>query len=249
MVNTIIYNYLKQYLGTYRREDLQRKILSSGYTESDFWDALHQLEMEHARINRTETLVLEPSEKKTIFFKIAGFFGLFSLILFFVSIFLSSPLSSFLSLGSIFSVIIFYVGYLFLGKKYNKNFMRIVSIFFIIFYAGVMIFPLLNIFAPHMTASVYEFIDTASQTTPSTYRIFFEDIDKRIIFGFIALFSLFFILQLLFGTALLNLRTEVSLAKLAGILTLVGWLTLFLIVGLLIIPVAFMLHIYILLKE
>ncbi|MEK6872196.1 MAG: hypothetical protein AABX16_04805 [Nanoarchaeota archaeon] len=251
MVNWIVYNYLKQYLSNYKREDLKQKILAGGYSEKDFWDALQQIEAESAphTLTAKNEPVLSTPKKSSIFFKIAGMCGIFALIFFITGGFLSSPVTDILYIGSFFFLIIFYSGFISLGKKYDRTFIRVISIFFILFYIGIMVFPLMNIFVPDVIKPMYDFIVMAANTSPSTYSIFLTTANKNILWGIIAIASLFLLLHILFGAGLVSLRQNIALANLAGILTIVGWLTLFLIVGLLIIPVAFILQIIILLKE
>lgn len=75
MVNQIIYDYIRNYYGIYRIEDIKTKILSSGYSENDFNEALAALGVS------LEENVPRRESKKIKWIKISWIIGIIIFIL------------------------------------------------------------------------------------------------------------------------------------------------------------------------
>ncbi len=81
MVNTVVLNYLREHRGKYNIDDLKKEIISKGYSEFEFDDALNELkkqelisQVKYKRLGETTV----PKKKKGKL--IAVIFSLFILI-------------------------------------------------------------------------------------------------------------------------------------------------------------------------
>lgn len=84
MVNPIIYDYLRNYGSSFKLEDIRNKILSSGYSEDDFNEAVSAIRFDRERQKQGQNQNLNKKPRKNIkWLKISGIFGIFLLIVFF----------------------------------------------------------------------------------------------------------------------------------------------------------------------
>ncbi len=271
MVNQTVLDYLKRYSKEYKLEDIKNKIISSGYAEADFDEAVKILGLKPtikttpaATIKTIIPPKIKPQErlKKTSsfnFLRVAGIAGIFAIVLFFITsmlIILQFPLGLTSIIGSVSGLanLLFLSGFVALGKKYKKNLIRVLSIITIILEALILLFfvaysnfPGIIPFANQVTS----FIETiSSQVTDfNTLLSFFTSnlVLFAVILGGVILITI--LLGILFGVGLLKLKADVKYARLAGILTILGFCTFILGIGIVFLAVAFIFEIVILLKS
>jgi hypothetical protein len=222
------------------------------------------------------------SDKKIKFknynwFAIAFWSGIILVLFYFFSSIFTQLLYSntlFLSTWNILSIIIsnalmiiFSYGFYVLGNKYNKAFLKIVSLLIIVF---IIISILVSMFfvSPIISDLTVRFTEKATNfgltenTSSSEVNAFWDSISTDpsfmspffVIIGFLLVGFLFFcILSILFGASLISLNDKVRYAKLTGVLEIVGGASCLTILGALIgVPlmiVAFVFELIILFNE
>jgi hypothetical protein len=271
MVNQTVLDYIKKYSKEYKLEDIKDKIISSGYTEADFDESVKILGLKPTpKTTPTATIKtiippkIKPQEKlkKTSsfnFLKVAGIAGIFAIVLFFITSMLTIlqfPLGITNIIGSIGGLanLLFLVGFVVLGKKYKKNLIRVLSIIIIVLEAIILLFFFIYSNFPGIipfTSQINSFIETVSSqvTDFNTLLSFFTSnlMLFAIILGGVLLITI--LLGILFGVGLLKLKADVKYARLAGILTILGFCTFILGIGIVFLAVAFIFEIVILLKS
>lgn len=163
--------------------------------------------------------------------KISGVAGIFMLVFSVLSGFFQGGIISqvLLSVCAILSILFFY-GFIVLGKKYNQRLLTVVGWFFIIFSVLFVIFEIaLLVFPgfvglPEVELSI-ESIENAFSSLLSLAGIYL------ISFGLLLL--LYIILGILFGIGLIKLK-QVKYAKVTGILTIIGSCTAVIGIGLIV---------------
>lgn len=151
---------------------------------------------------------------------------------------------------SIFLILFFY-GFVVLGKKYGKKLIAVISWIFIIF---IVLFIVLEILLLIFQEAIMNFlfgslnissaelfgIEALISTPPS--------IAVSLIIAFILIGLVVIILNILFGVGLVKLR-EVKFSKIAGILHIIGACSLIIGIGFLVLLIAFVFEIILLFRE
>ncbi len=191
----------------------------------------------------------------------------------FTSLTMFLPIYGFASL--VFSVL-FYYGFYVLGKRYNNAWMKNITVvllvvtvlFFIFMLFGNVIFSnqiegLNGVLASYNDSLIKAGIENVSNLTMEQQVALNDTItqlgnsfakDMFVVLSPILIFLggvliIYIISSIFFGIALLKLKKEVELAKIAGILTIVGAATAVILVGILILSVAFVLYLMILFEQ
>ena len=137
MVNNVIVNYLREHKGKYETLALKEKVISQGYSESDFEDALRELENEKLKISFIDDTEVRKSAGGVRWIRIAGFFGFvllaLNLVLLLSNFLFNNVLIFFLVISAyvLFSVL-FYSGFFRTGKYLNSKAMKFSSISLIV---------------------------------------------------------------------------------------------------------------------
>lgn len=225
----------------------------------------------------------QKSRKEKNIFRIAAICGIFIVIFSILGGIVSALFSNDISVMNMWGTIqpiivlvlssIFTYGFYALGRKYNSNFLKIISLVIIIamilYYilSFIVLNPILEDLAAIslninniMTEKALSLgITDINVITAEQQQLLLSSIigDKSIIEPFIKLFSFFgvtllvsIVLSILFGVALKRLDKKVRHARVAGILEIVGGATLILFgVGLIIMLIAFVYELIILFRE
>ncbi|MEN9626510.1 MAG: hypothetical protein RL557_838 [archaeon] len=249
--NSVIYNYLKQYSSLYPIEDLHKKIISKGYSEKEFEDALAQLREESSSRLNTPTRSLSSSEQplrkkgSSLMFKLAGIAGILTLLLIVFSFFtegIVTPLSILLSL--LFSVL-FFLGFIYLGRRYDRLLIQFASWFFIIVSLALfLLYITLQFRADLITLPSFDATSFVANPTEA-----FQSLGITMVSAVIGTLVLVIAFGILLGVGFLRLHDAVPLARTVGIITIIGFCTMVFIVGLFFLFIAFLLQIVLLLKE
>ena len=257
MVNQTIFEYLRRYSPIYRVEDLKQKILSSGYSEKDFDEALLSLKSQETGKSDSEKS-LDYSDKNSKWLKLGGICGIIILILAIISSLMTAILPQSSAVLSIILVIIFFIsaislifffyGFNILGKKYKKKLIRIISWILIILGILGIIFAIVLIVYPSLFGELIftPLLNAVASDNP-------VDELLSVLGPFLVIILIIFfaclVLGILFSAGLIGLRNEVKYANIAGILNIIGLCTLILLVGFLILLVSFIFEIVLLMKE
>jgi len=250
MVNKIILDYLQNNKDKYSLDALKHKIISSGYSKEEVEEAMMILGIEnHSPAEMKQESVDTSSYSKWL--KLAGISG----ILFAVFLIISSLISSFSETVSfifiimaMISSIFFFYGFVVLGKKYDKRLIKIVSWIFIILIVLFMLFQIINLISPGLFGDLFAKPSVVEIGTAS------EALDVLtgtllivlILFLFVLLITI--ILGILFGVGLIKLKDNVEYAKTTGILLIIGYSTLIIGIGVLVLIVAYIFEILLLFK-
>ena len=258
MVNQVVYDYLKRYSDSYTFEDLRRKILDAGYTQVDVDEAIKKIQEESLE-PQSETTP-KPPEKNisstslppnttgtnpSFLFKLSGIAGLLVIFIFPLLIIVNDFFKDILVMVLLFLSILFFLGFIYVGKKYNRLLITTSSWFFILcllgfflLYIGIRVYPA---FFPPSFVSIDSFV-----ADPLSTLLGLGTLLLGIVFGFIGLFVLF---GVLLGIGILHLRDEVPFSGVTGIITLIGFSTLLIGIGFFVLPLVLIFQSLILFKE
>lgn len=179
----------------------------------------------------------EQLKKKSVGLKIAGSAGILGMLLFLSGIFFLNPTGQMLLLaGSIFCVL-FYIGFIILGKRYNQRLVKVmgwVLLFFFLILTGIQIFEF--VLPDSMNFALTDIVGNEFNFRLIGASLESIDFTTQIILSVI--FLLWVILSVLMGIAILKLKPNVSFAKSTGIFVIVGALTTFAGIGILLLVVA-----------
>lgn len=173
--------------------------------------------------------------------------------------------------GLIFNLVtlVFFYGFYLIGKKYNSNFLKVTTILMMIFVVvsylvGIVyinslvsnaqdeIINLNSTINEQIMNSGYDLNSLSEEQSSQIAQLIFPEVLK-IILPFIiwmAVYFLFlFIFSILFGVAFIKISKNVKLAKITGILKIIGAVTAIILIGFIILFVAYILEIIILFKE
>jgi len=325
MVNKTVLDYLKKHKNEYKIRDLQKRIISAGYSKKDVDEALGVLNLKKSAkpvekgvkptkiIKQPKPLVestklVKPVEKvvkpinivkqvkpmkKAVkplaksaeqpkgepvkpnktevnqeslvrpdtsprYLKVAGISGIliivFSVLSFIFggvgpagdSVQLTIASFVFPLLVSMFSILFFY-GFVILGKKYDQKLIRVVGLILMIFTILIIVFQIFLIISPSLVVNEILVNKIVSQVQAGFD--FSNLIETLLLYLFIILLIglVYIILGVLFGVGLLRLK-EVKYSKLSGILHIIGSCTLIVGIGAVILFVAFIFEIILLFK-
>lgn len=254
MVNQIVLEYLKKYGNMYKLEDLKAKILSKGYSEADFEEAAKSLGLKTEHELEKQPGDLSRNSKGLWLAGLSGIIALSSMIIFSVfNIILSSgslpqqiASHAFMFLFFIFSIFFFY-GFIILGKRYDKKLIRIVSFVFIVLSVLSVLFQVFVISFPETAGNIlFKPLLVSFSENPS-----FEGLMALLGYIFVILiviFLFYIVLGILFGIGLITLR-QVRYSKIAGILDIIGFFTLIIGIGALLLLISFVFKIVMLFNE
>lgn len=257
MVNQIILNYLRSYISQYKIEDVKKKILSSGYSEKDFDEALLSLKsQETGKLDNEKSL--DYSDKNRKWLKLGGICGILILIFSVLASLMIVILPQSSAVLSIILVIIFFisaVSYLFffygfnvLGKKYEKKLIRVISWILIIIGILGIIFAIVLIIYPSLAGGLVftPLLDSLASDNPVDELL---NTLGQLLAIIVAIFIVCLILGILFSVGLITLRENVEYSKITGILNIIGLCTLIIGIGFLILLVSFIFEIILLIRE
>ena len=213
---------------------------------------------------KKERAVASSKGKKFNLFKLAWLSGLLLVLFMILMSLVSSIFGGNMNLQSGLSMaeniilnlleIFFIIGFYYLGKKYNSTLLKVISILIIIFII-LCFLSTITVLSPIILNMTNIVISTASDlginpaiaTTEQQQLIGATLLENTtfvsLLFAIISLFIiyvvLFGILSILLGVGLLRVRKNVRYAKTAGILEIVGGATSIILIGFLVIAVAF----------
>lgn len=185
--------------------------------------------------------------KGSVWFKIAGISGILGFLLLIVAGFLDGIVNQSLMLGALFLFLIYFVGFIILGKRHNKKLISIVSWIFIILIFLSIVLIIVMMIKPDLELISKGDIFSATSLTELWDAI--KEFGTKLLIIFGSIFGVLFILGILFGVGFLKLKNDVKLAKVTGMLFLIGTITNLILIGPLILFVAFVLSVVILTKE
>ncbi len=255
MADKIVLNYLEKYYGKYNFEDLKNKIISAGYSVEDIGQAINELGMDERQEGNIEA---EPLKlKSSRWFKAGAISGVLFLFLFFLNIILFFTFSSIREIPIIVFIlqgiclILFFYGFVCLGKKYNEGLLNVVGWMLIIVGAMGVIFQLLILFFPNLIGEMVfgALFESFMPGSSGDISSIIASLGILIIILFVlALF--YFVMFILLGVGLIKLKKESGLAKITGILMIVGTGGLLLFgVGILVLLVAFVFAVILFFKQ
>jgi hypothetical protein len=187
--------------------------------------------------------------KASIWFKIAGISGILGFLLAIVAFFpIGTTAKQSVILGALFLFLIYFVGFILLGKRHNKKLISVISWIFIILIFLSMIFIVTLMIKPDLI-NFSDFNSFKNDTSASDIWNSIKGLGAKwlSIVGFVL--GLLFILGILFGSGFLKLKEDIKLAKVTGLLFLVGSIMILIGIGPLILFVAFVLSVVVLSKE
>jgi hypothetical protein len=242
MVDKTILNYLKKYKDKYPLEELKKKIIGSGYSRKQVDEAVENLGIDKQKKEKISNI---DKEKKTKvkqevkassvggfnWLKFCAFAGIFFLVFLIISSFISrlnDRISFFLLSLSLIFGILFYYGFIILGKKHGKKFITVISWIFIIVFVLFFLFQVINLFKPNFLGEIF------FTEEPSNIEDFINDLFDTLFLLLIILIVVgivLIVLGILFGVGLLKLSGQVKYAKVTGILEIIGWSTLIIGIG------------------
>ena len=276
MVNQTVLDYLKRYKSQFKLEDLKKKILTAGYKEEDFEEAVIVLDLKKVEPKKEvkpfpiseksdEEIKKMPHPHKLRWIKFAAICG----ILVFVFSVIGGISSNFnLRFAGIFyllsqvSLLLFFSGFIALGKKYDKTLIKVSSWIIIALNLLLLIFLILLIIFPNIGLNFVNNYFEGSSTElsapleyGSTQAI--TDSLANVIYSLLflvigivlAVWLIYMTVGILFGIGLIKLKENVKLAKLTGILIIVGSVLMIIGLGVLLLFAAMILGIIILFKE
>lgn len=214
MVNQTLVNYLKEYSAKYPLDSLKQKIISSGYSEKDFDEAVSSLNLSPA-----------PENKKIKWMKIAGISGIIPALIIAVFLILSligtNNLIYQLALLAvlILSYFLFIFGFVVLGRKTQSKLLIFSSWSQIVMLALIIIGAIASFFM--LKTFLLGIFSGAPLTDMSS--LMAQLSSKIIIFAIVlGIFALFAIInQILFYSGLIIAGRQIKFAKLAGIFGLI----------------------------
>lgn len=250
-INLVIYNYLKQYSFLYPAEDIHKKIISRGYSEEEFKDALAKLREDSFSATNVASSPLSSSEQplrkkgSSIIFKVAGIAGILTFLLMLVSLFAEGIVAHISVLLSLLFSVLFFLGFIYLGRKYDQILIQCASWFFIIVNLALFLLYITLQFRPDLiTLPSFDaalFVAHPMET--------FQSLGFTIMSVVIGICVLVILFGILLGVGFLRLREATSLARIVGVMTIMGFCTLVIVIGFLFLGIAFILQIALLLKE
>lgn len=163
----------------------------------------------------------------------------------------SSSFSFVVLLLSLISLVLFYYGFLSLGKSYSNNLVKFASYAFIIFTALIIVLQNLLMIYPDFIPSAFltplnELAASASLDAEIYSQIL--SLPSDLLISLLLVWLIFLLLNVILGIGLIKLR-EVKHSKIAGILQIIGACLLIVGIGLLGLFAAFIFEIILLLKE
>jgi len=185
--------------------------------------------------------------KSSAWFTIAGVSGLLGFLLLIAAGFLEGVVNQSLMLGSLFLFLIYFTGFILLGKRHNKKLISVVSWIFVI-----LMFLSMILVVTLMVKPDFEFVSTAGISGATSFNEFLDAVKAFGVKWLVVMGStigVLFILGILFGAGFLKLKKDVKLAKVTGVLFLVGTITTLIGIGFLILFVSFVLSVVVLSKE
>ena len=262
MVNKVVLNYLKSHSGKYPIKALKQKAISSGYSKKEVEEAAASLNLnkpikQNPRVQRAVQNVSFESPSKLV--KIAGVSGILMVLTFLIYFILSNFSEGnslfqkiLLILVSIFSII-FSIGFVSLGKKHDQSLLRIGGGIFVILSVILLLFNILMVVTPDALGNLLVGDDLNLETLSED--VIAESITE-IMAGLIVLViivGVFLIIAIIagivLGIGLLKLKKQLKFAKAAGILNIIAWATTPIIMGFLILLVAWIFNILVLFKS
>ncbi|MBT3397385.1 hypothetical protein HOA55_00045 [archaeon] len=257
MVNKVVLDYLKKNSGKFEIPVLKKKLLSAGYTQKDVNEAESSfLSSKNApniapALSRVEEAQIEEKNlvKNSKWFRIAGIFGILA-ITFLVLLAFFSDLRSIvglgLTLGIVFSLILFLSGFILLGRRHDGMLLGVASWILIGFVVIFLIFQTIGFFSPTFMRDLF-IGDVSPNGLEDIVGSILEVMIGVLIFAVIILLSLV-ALGIIFGIGVMKLGDKVPFAKVTGILNIIGWSTLIIGVGVLVLIVAYVFEIILLFK-
>jgi hypothetical protein len=200
--------------------------------------------------------------------------GVASIVLIFLGLianvlilFLDLPIIGFVySIVAFVSVLLVIYGFYILGKRYNSKLLSVLSILAMI--SLLIGFFSISLFGSHLDSSVAQVNKTIEQYNQSFSSLNYSNIstqdlesmkkefDSKVfslmvpfLVVFVSVLFLYVIYSVLWGIALIKLKDKVRYAKVAGILNIVGALTLFFYFGAFVLLAAFVFEILILFDQ
>lgn len=245
MVNQVVYDYLKNYSGKYKLEDLKKKILSGGYSESDFNEAASDLGL-IKKLPVNEIAPITPKKPPVKLIKVSAIIGsvfIVVLIGLLISLFFLNPIvniiekypdyfdlsvltskiiySSILIVLSVL-IILFYLGFYIIGKLINSKQFKIFSLILIIFLVLASCFICFEIITKKPSFRGVPVIDPNNPNPAISFsqliNIAYLRDNQNYFFG---VFLLGAIVYFLFYLGLVLIRKQVKYSFLSGILGLV----------------------------
>jgi hypothetical protein len=257
MVNKVILDYLKKNSGKFELPVLKKKLISSGYTQKEVNEAADSL-LSGGKVPSVEPAISKAEETRKIggnleknskWFKIAGISGILAVV-FLIALVWFFELGSLTGLVLSFVVSIFLIlflgGFIVLGWKHNETLLRVASWILIGAVVLFLVFQIIGFFSPTFMKDM--FIGGVSPSgIGDVVGSILEVMMGVVIFALIVLLSLV-ALGILFGVGLTKLGEKVPFAKVTGILNIIGWATLIIGVGVLVLLAAYIFGIILLFK-
>jgi hypothetical protein len=264
MAEKVVLDYLEKYYGKYNFQDLKNKIISAGYSVEDIEQAMKERGINERQAIQEKTQVqdsyigdMHSKSKSSGGCKVGAISGIAFLFLCFLSIILFYIFSEIREVPIIIAIlegiclILFFYGFVCLGKKYDEGLLKVVGWILItiggiltLFQFLVLIFP--NLIGEFMFGALFDsFIPGSSGNISSMI----ASLGILIVISFV-LALVYFIMFILLGVGLIKLKKESRLAKITGILTIVGTGGLLLLgLGILVLLVAFVFAIVLFFKQ
>jgi len=254
MVNQAILEYLRSYSSQYDVKDMKQKILSSGYSEKDFDEALLALKSEAPEIEYNPDSY-SPGYSRWL--KIAGICGIIMLVFLFassISVLILPQSSGILSMllmcfsfVFLLSSLFFFYGFVALGKKYGKKFIQVISWIIMIFGVLGMIALGVLIAFPNFLGEIVFLPLLSALSVSSGFWGALMSLGIVLIF-LVILYLICSALGILFGISLIILK-DARYSKVSGILSIIGFSLLIFGIGILILLVSFIFEIAMLFSE
>ena len=187
-----------------------------------------------------------------------------------ISLSFNSPLLIIIGLIAIGFSILFNFGFFVIGKRYKISLVKIFSIYFIILIVLFFLLSRLLLASPESVKIFHGIgeLEKKVQKLNETYNgienipesilkeeinpeieVFVKNLLKIFLIFYIGTILLYGVPSIFFGIGLMKLRKNVKHANVAGILEIVGGATLFILIGIFILVVAFVFEIIILFNE
>jgi len=181
-------------------------------------------------------------------FKIAGIAAILSMLLILPGFFLLDIVGQSLLLAGCIFTILFYVGFLMIGKRYNKTLLYAMSWIFVIFFVALIGMQIFEFVSPaSMEFSLTDLI--GEELDFNAIKDHFMDLEQTTQIILYSMLGLWVIISILFGVGLIGLKNDVKLSKATGILIIIGAITLAGGLGVLLLFIARILEAVILFKE
>ena len=251
MVNQVVLDYLKKYSGSYKLEDLKKKIISSGYSEYEVEEAIVVLGLRQAR--GAEKIREDSRKSYSTWLKIAAICGILVFAFSIIGNFFQGVKSVFsvLLVLAVISSIVFYSGFFILGKKYKKGMIKVMSIIFILMLVLMIVGSLLLIiFSKQIVVPAMGSLSGKLGTgfdVANIVNLVIEALASYLLI-LISFLLVMIVLGILFGVGIVKLKENVKLAKLTGIFYIIGYASLIIGIGALALLVAHILAIVMMFK-